>query len=844
MSRASGYWNKPFEWPLIGIHTIITPDNKILTFGTDLQGNQSGLLYYDVWNPATNVHYTLNNVTQVDMFCAVALVIPATDKIMIAGGDARPVGDTGFGVTSVNHYDYRNMTLVKAPSGEMEHPRWYPTAVTLANGTILVLGGKGGAEHGGDGASPYPELYTPGVGWKMLTGAAEPSFETNWNYPRAWLKSNGEVVVYGPNSGLGKGIYSIDPTGDGAVRKIGELPFAISQSGPAVMFAPDKVLALAVKGNLWQIDYSGAAPRFALVGNVGQARQWSNMTVLADGSVMINGGSVLGNDLATAVKQVAIWDPDTRQVTFGASESTPRLYHSSTIMLPNAKVLSLGGGAPGPLTNLNGEIYNPGYLYNPEGGLAQRPAITSGPKEILPSGTFKITVDNASDIDRLTFVKNGSVTHSFNMDTRFVELPFTVASNTLTVDHPDNANLLTPGRWMLFAIDDNGVPSVAKTIKVKIGGQTFVAAAESYATFSGDATQSAGGSFALRSAPAGNRGAVLFNDAVDLSDDLSFSFDVQLGDCSCGDGVTFLLHTNPHGEDAPAQVVEAGGLRLQIGAIDGAGHHERHGRGDHTHDAYDNHNAAHADPGDHSGGAAEWRLTKAVERELAEDVWHHVRVFWNAREKSLSYTINGRYAGTLADDLLGSLLDGETAATFGFVGARLRKGPDCHMVRLIGIEEDGDASRIIAGDGGDNAVRGGPGDDQLFGRQGADLLRGFGGDDELRPGVGADLMRGGAGGDTFVLRWLRPGDEPERDVILDFETARDVIDLSAIDANRTEPGNQAFRWLGSGHFGADPGGLRFGDGCLLGDVDGDGRADVALDLTGVHSLPFTDNILL
>ena len=53
--------------------------------------------------------------------------------------------------------------------------------------------------------------------------------------------------------------------------------------------------------------------------------------------------------------------------------------------------------------------------------------ITAAPQSIAPSGTFQITVDDASDIDRLTFVKNGSVTHSFNMDTRFVELPFTVA---------------------------------------------------------------------------------------------------------------------------------------------------------------------------------------------------------------------------------------------------------------------------------------------------------------------------------------------------------------------------------------------------------------------------------
>ncbi len=91
-------------------------------------------MYYDVWDPATNVHHTLTNISKVDMFCSVAMVIPATGKIMIAGGDARPVGDINYGITSVLQYDYRDETLTKAPDGELAYPRWYPTAVTLANG--------------------------------------------------------------------------------------------------------------------------------------------------------------------------------------------------------------------------------------------------------------------------------------------------------------------------------------------------------------------------------------------------------------------------------------------------------------------------------------------------------------------------------------------------------------------------------------------------------------------------------------------------------------------------------------------------------------------------------------
>ena len=58
------------------------------------------------------------------------------------------------------------------------------------------------------------------------------------------------------------------------------------------------------------------------------------------------------------------------------------------ILLPDATVLSLGGGAPGPLTNLNGEIYKPSYLFNADGSLATRPVITDAPQSIEQQQEF------------------------------------------------------------------------------------------------------------------------------------------------------------------------------------------------------------------------------------------------------------------------------------------------------------------------------------------------------------------------------------------------------------------------------------------------------------------------
>ena len=180
MSSVLGAWSDPFDWPLIGVHTILTPDGKVLTFGTDQDGMQGGYLYYDVWDPVTNTHQTLDNTTATDTFCSVPALIPATDEILISGGDARPLGETNFGVRDVNIFDYRDLSMEPAATGTMTYPRWYPTAVTLASGQIVLLGGRldeGGLDDGIAGqGTPYPEIYTPGVGFEVLEGAAHPRF--------------------------------------------------------------------------------------------------------------------------------------------------------------------------------------------------------------------------------------------------------------------------------------------------------------------------------------------------------------------------------------------------------------------------------------------------------------------------------------------------------------------------------------------------------------------------------------------------------------------------------------------------------------------------------------------
>lgn len=120
----------------------------------------------------------------------------------------------------------------------------------------------------------------------------------------------------------------------------------------------------------------------------------------------------------------------------------------------------------------------------------------------------------------------------------------------------------------------------------------------------------------------------------------------------------------------------------------------------------------------------------------------------------------------------------------------------------------GAGNDVLFGHGGDDLLRGGNGNDVLWGGEGDDLLRGGVGDDVLIGGAGRDRLVGGPGADVFRFLDVSDSLRGRADRIVDFEPGVDVIDLSAIDADRDSAnGNTAFVWIGDAAFSA-PGQLR------------------------------------
>jgi len=144
---------------------------------------------------------------------------------------------------------------------------------------------------------------------------------------------------------------------------------------------------------------------------------------------------------------------------------------------------------------------------------------------------------------------------------------------------------------------------------------------------------------------------------------------------------------------------------------------------------------------------------------------------------------------------------------------------------------------------------GGTGNDSITGNGVGNILKGGGGDDTMRGGAGSDRLEGNAGGDIFVFGAVgeslqyearSDGKKATPDMLLDFTSGTDKIDLSAIDANQMTAGDDAFSFIGANAFSGVAGQLRAevlgGQLHILGDVNGDGRADLHIIASGTQIL--------
>jgi galactose oxidase len=112
-------------------------------------------------------------------------------------------------------------------------------------------------------------------------------------------------------------------------------------------------------------------------------------------------------------------------------------------------------------THYDAQLFSPPYLFK-----GPQPQITSAPDSVQYGGTFQIGTAQPEQITTISLIRLSSVTHSFNAGQRINFLAFQAAGGILTATAPPNANACPPGHYMLFILNQQGVPSAAKIIQV------------------------------------------------------------------------------------------------------------------------------------------------------------------------------------------------------------------------------------------------------------------------------------------------------------------------------------------------------------------------------------------
>jgi hypothetical protein len=453
-SAIRGKWGAPFATNVLAVHAHLLPTGKVFFWGKQGQAR--------LWDPAHPTAAFVDVTKAYPIYCTGHTFLP-DGRLLIVGGSlptsGMPKGDSRGAI-------YDPATNGWSTAAAMAQGRYYPTLLAMPSGRILALSGSDQT----GAVVTVPEIGD-GASWKRLTGAtlAIP----NPYYPAMFIAPNGKVFL----AGFPATSRYLSVAGTGGWTAVADRKVADRTMGSAVMYAPGKILYVGggdpPTSSAEVIDLNQGSPGWRLVAPMRFARRQTNATILADGSILVtNGTSGPGfNDFTSPVFDAERWNPATESWSLMARESAGRTYHSTTLLLPDGRVLSGGSGEGGGVSyaasQLTLQIFSPPYLFNADGTLAPRPSVTSAPSRLTYGQSFTVQTPSAASVTRGTLIRLSSVTHAFNQSQLIYPLAFSPSgSGAVTATAPANANLAPPGPYMLFLLNAKGVPSQARMISV------------------------------------------------------------------------------------------------------------------------------------------------------------------------------------------------------------------------------------------------------------------------------------------------------------------------------------------------------------------------------------------
>jgi hypothetical protein len=524
-ASAIGRWtHAPFALPnSYAIHSVMLPTGKVLYWG--FPANPPNVGNGTIWDPAKG--YGPDAFTDVPppvvdpdgpgpqtpvvapIYCSGQSFLPDGEVLVTGGNLVYPEGRTDpayLDWAGLNRaFTFNPWTERWTQQPQMSDGRWYPTQVLLADGRTVVIGGYGDDAPGAI-LNMDLEVFNPGrppgsVGSFSLH--PEVTLPTGLLYPHMFTLPDDRVLVAGPYPRHSALIDARDPSDPITWT---ELPRSneLRNGGNAVLdpVGPRgswKVTMLGGFGELPRpdgsrrpsattetIDVKHPEQGWKLGSPLQISRSYQNTVLLPDRSMVTVGGGYGSNlqdgvyaiDNDGARRQVELYDPDTKKWTLGPAQMEDRGYHATALLLPDGRVFS-GGDNHHPYepdgswsTTDTAEIYSPPYLFK-----GKRPVIKAAPKRAEWNQRIKVVTKGKSKATSAVLVAPSATTHGNDMNQRLVPLRSKVKKVTskrgkrrgykgLEVKTPPSAGVAPPGYYMLFVLNDKGVPSIAKWVQL------------------------------------------------------------------------------------------------------------------------------------------------------------------------------------------------------------------------------------------------------------------------------------------------------------------------------------------------------------------------------------------
>jgi hypothetical protein len=553
---------------VVGVHLAVLHTNKVLLFSYD-----EGVYPVNANNPADFTAigdsdrglcalWDFRNGTakyiklKRNLFCA-HQSFTGDGRLFVAGGqfplpgllkDLFPPTLLAPGADKDVHlFDPASETWTRLP--DMAKGRWYPTCVTLPDGKVFISSGTNGwaTEAGlGRGIQDTWQIADP------VTGSVGPpnpfKFHLYHLYPFQHVLPSGQVfihfkrktILFDPatnqmmrvaasgatpqqtgrtrhwysRTGPGPGTCVLlpllpqldEPSGEvrypagrimilggGGAEKEPEPPDKIDEEPPPVGTGGYDLHSDTKATNTAEIlDFSDQHPEWRYTNeSMHHPRVMPDSVLLPNGKVLVVGGGRFGQSggllahftstdtqgnpdkgATDPVLAPEMFDPVTETWEELCPKSLERLYHTTAVLLPDARVLVAGHDgalnmAPYDASQYELELFSPPYLFAPDGTPAVRPAIIEAPASANLGHRFGIRTREAAQIASVVLIRQSSTTHQINTDQRLVGLAIVGAGgDQLQVQMPWRAGVAPPGFYMLFIVNRSGVPSVAHWMRV------------------------------------------------------------------------------------------------------------------------------------------------------------------------------------------------------------------------------------------------------------------------------------------------------------------------------------------------------------------------------------------